>query len=60
MAKAVSVQLAEEYAGQNSTFTMFCYKSADLHDALLEQWFLDKLSKIANANAKKNSCKIAA
>ena len=57
MAKVVSVQSSNKYAGQNPIFAMFCYKSAELRDDLLEQWFVDKLRTITNENAKKKYTK---
>ena len=57
MAKVVSVQSSNKYAGQNSIFAMFCYESAELCDALMEQWFVDKLRLITTENAKKKYAK---
>ena len=53
MAKVISMQSADKYAGQNATFAMFCYESDELWDALLEKWFIENLGNIANQNAKK-------
>ena len=36
-AKVISMQSADKYAGQNATFAMFCYKSDELWDTLLEK-----------------------
>ncbi len=62
MAKVVSTQSANKYAGQNSMFALFCYESAELRDVLLEPWFIDGLSMHAKENAKnkytKNCCMI--
>ncbi len=60
MAKVVSTQSAKKYAGQNSMFAFFCYKSAELWDVLLEPRFIDGLSMHAKENAKKNTQKNAA
>ena len=57
MAKVVSVQSSNKYAGQNPIFAMFCYESAELRDDLLEQWFVDKLRMITTENAKKKYAK---
>ena len=57
MAKVISMQSADKYAGQNATFVMFCYKSDKLQDALLEKWFIENLGNIANQNAKKTYAK---
>ncbi len=55
MAKVVSMQSANKYAGQNSMFALFCYKYAELWDVLLKPWFIDGLSMHAKENAKKNT-----
>ncbi len=48
---------ANKYAGQNSIFALFCYKSAELQDVVLEPWFIDGLSMHAEENAKKKYAK---
>ena len=60
MAKVISMQSADKYAGQNATFAMFCYESDELRDIFLENWFIENLGNIANQNAKKNMQKVAA
>ena len=57
MAKVISMQSADKYAGQNATFAMFCYESDELRDILLENWFIENLGNIANQNAKKKYAK---
>jgi hypothetical protein len=57
-AKVVSAQSDNKYAGQNSMFALFCYKSAELQDVLLEPWFIDGLSMHAKENAKKKYTKM--
>ncbi len=58
MAKVISMQSANTYAGQNANFAFFCYQSVELRDALLERWFIELLSMIANENAKIKYAKI--
>jgi hypothetical protein len=57
MAKVVSTQSANKYAGQNSMFALFCYESAELRNVLLELWFIDGLSMHAKENAEKKYAK---
>jgi hypothetical protein len=38
-------------------FALFCYKSAELRDVLLEPWYIDGLSMHAKENAKKKYAK---
>ena len=59
MAKVISMQSADKYAGQNATFAMFCYKSDELQVALLRKWFIEILGDIVNQNAKKKMQKNA-
>ncbi len=57
MAKVVSTQSANKYAGQNLMFALFCYDSAELWNVLFELWFIDGLSMHAKENAKKKYVK---
>ncbi len=57
MAKVVSTQSANKYAGQNSMVTLFCYESVELRDVLWEPWFIDGLSMLAKENATKKYAK---
>ena len=54
MVKVVSEGSADKYAGQNSTFALYCYKSADLCDLLLEPWFIEGLHELRTETKKKN------
>ena len=54
MAKVVSEGSADKYAGQNSVLALYCYKSADLCDLLLEPWFIEGLHKLRTETKMKN------
>jgi hypothetical protein len=43
--------------GRIQSLGLFCYKSAETLDVLLEPWFIDGLSMHANENAKKKYAK---
>jgi hypothetical protein len=55
MEKVISMQSADEYAGQNSIFMIFCYKSAELRDVLLAQLLIDGLSMHAKENMRRKN-----
>jgi hypothetical protein len=57
MAKVVSKQSTDNYAGQNSMFAIFCYKSAELREHLLEPWFIQHLDEHQTETLKKKICK---
>ncbi len=57
MAKVVSKQFADKYVGQNSIFAIFCYKSAELREFLLEPWFIQQLDEHATETLKKKHAK---
>jgi hypothetical protein len=59
MAKVISMQSANKYAGQNSIFAFFCYKSAELRDVLWSRGLL-MVSICMQKKMQKNTQKNAA
>jgi hypothetical protein len=57
MAQCVAKQSADKYAGQNAGFAMFCYNSDELHDVLLEPWFIEGIDEIERTYDKKKYAK---
>ena len=57
MAKVISMQSADKYAGQNATFAIFCYNSIELRDDLLEPWFIEEISLHATEFLKQQHAK---
>ena len=57
MAKIVSKKSANKYLRQHSMFAIFLYDSADLHELLLEPWFIQGLAVLATDTQKKKYAK---